>query len=224
MESDNQWQPGFINWRDETLFCAWSDVMARRVFVAVSNDGLRWKNIKVTNAPAARGQGQRLSDQSRAVDLQRHDAVPVQHSVHRHAARVGYTRYAGVLRSEDGGKSWTWSEPIEAVTWTQAGEKPAEFGGETITIWEPMVFEQADGKLGLLIRNSTARTTRTRRKPHRMLLYATSSDQGRTWTKARTVEVDTICSRNYAVSGVGTRHSLLMVMNDNNVRVPMHEP
>ena len=53
-----------------------------------------------------------------------------------------------------------------------------------------------------------------------MLLYATSSDHGRTWTKARTVEVDTICSRNYAVAGVGTRDSLLMVMNDNNVRVP----
>ena len=53
-----------------------------------------------------------------------------------------------------------------------------------------------------------------------MLLYCTSSDDGRTWTKARPVEVDTICSRNYAVSGVGTRDSLLMVMNDNHVRVP----
>ena len=84
-----------------------------------------------------------------------------------------------------------------------------------------MLFEQADGKIGLLIRNSTAQDNPERaEKPHRMLLYATSSDHGRTWTKARSVEVDTICSRNYAVSGVGTRDSLLMVMNDNHVRVP----
>ena len=37
VESDNQWQPSFINWRDETLFCAWSDFVARHVFVAVSD-------------------------------------------------------------------------------------------------------------------------------------------------------------------------------------------
>ncbi|MCX6911007.1 MAG: hypothetical protein NTY01_23600, partial [Verrucomicrobia bacterium] len=121
----------------------------------------------------------------------------------------------------DGGKTWTWSEPIEALPWSKLGEKPAEFGGELVTIWEPMLFEQADGKIGLLIRNSTAQDNPERaEKPHRMLLYSTSSDQGRTWTKARSVEVDTICSRNYATSGVGTRDSLLMVMNDNNVRVP----
>ena len=34
------------------------------------------------------------------------------------------------------------------------------------------------------------------------------------------MEVDTICSRNYSVAGVGAPDSLLMVMNDNNVRVP----
>ena len=135
--------------------------------------------------------------------------------------KPGHTRYAGVLLSSDGGKTWTWSEPIGALPWSKIGEKPAEFGGELVTIWEPMLFEQADGKIGLLIRNSTAQDNPERaEKPHRMLLYATSSDHGRTWTKARTVEVDTICSRNYAVSGVGTRDSLLMVMNDNHVRVP----
>jgi hypothetical protein len=134
---------------------------------------------------------------------------------------VGDTRYAGILRSEDGGKTWSWSEPIEALSWKQAGENPAEFGGDLITLWEPMLFEQADGTIGLLIRNSTAQEHPERsEKPHRMLLYASSADGGRTWTKARTVEVDTICSRNYAVSGVGTADSLLMVMNDNNVRVP----
>jgi hypothetical protein len=53
-----------------------------------------------------------------------------------------------------------------------------------------------------------------------MLLHAVSSDEGRTWSRARTVEVETICSRCYATAGVGSPDSLLMVMNDNNVRVP----
>jgi hypothetical protein len=136
-------------------------------------------------------------------------------------AKVGNTHYAGILRSEDSGQNWTWGEPIEAVTWTQAGEKPAEFGGNKIALWEPMLFEQADGKIGLLIRNSTAQDNPERaEKPHRMLLYAFSTDVGKMWSKARPVEVDTICSRNYTVSGVGTSDSLLMVMNDNNVRTP----
>jgi hypothetical protein len=134
---------------------------------------------------------------------------------------VGHTRYAGVLRSADGGKSWQWSAPIEAVRWSETGEKPAEFGGETISLWEPALFEQADGTIGLLIRNSTAQDAPERsEKPYRMLLYAFSRDQGRTWSKARPVEVDTICSRNYAVAGVGAADGLLMVMNDNHVRVP----
>lgn len=53
-----------------------------------------------------------------------------------------------------------------------------------------------------------------------MLLYATSSDQGVTWTRARPVEVDTICSRNFTVGGIGTADGVTMIMNDNNVRVP----
>ncbi len=252
VESDNQWQPGFINWKDETLFCAWSDFVARRVYVAVSTDGLRWNNVEVANAPGALT-GKACGFPTNHGLMTRKGVMLFPCSIpftDTPRALVGKTRYAGVLRSEDGGKTWTWSDPIEAVTWTQAGEKPAEFGGETITLWEPMLFEQADGKIGLLIRNSTAQENPERmEKPHRMLLYATSSDAGKTWTKARTVEVDTVCSRSYAVSGVsagvcncsgglrppsevcgtcgghrpplqGTPDSLLMVMNDNNVRVP----
>ena len=51
VESDNQWQPAFINWRDETLFCAWCDYKARRTFVAHSSDGLHWENVEVPAAP-----------------------------------------------------------------------------------------------------------------------------------------------------------------------------
>lgn len=223
VESDNQWQPNFINWKDEVLYCAWSDFVARRVFVANSRDGVRWNNVEVANAPdALKGQACGFPTNHGLITskgvLLFPSSIPFTKSIR---CEVGSTRYAGILRSEDGGKSWTWSEPIEAVSWSEAGENPADFGGELITLWEPMVFEQADGSLGLLIRNSTAQDNPERaEKPHRMLLYCVSRDQGRTWTKARPVEVDTICSRNYAVAGVGSADSLLMVMNDNNVRVP----
>ena len=39
VETDNQWQPIFINCRDETLFCAWCDYNARKTYVATSTDG-----------------------------------------------------------------------------------------------------------------------------------------------------------------------------------------
>ena len=223
VESDNQWQPNFINWKDQALFCSWCDFVARRVFVAHSSDGIHWNNVEVPNAPEPlKGKASGFPTNHGLLTKQGVMLFPCSIPfTDTPRALVGKTRYAGVLRSDDGGTTWSWSAPIEAVTWTQAGEKSAEFGGDTITLWEPMLFEQADGKIGLLIRNSTAQENPERaEKPHRMLLYATSSDAGQTWTKARTVEVDTVCSRNFATAGVGTPDGLLMVMNDNNVRVP----
>jgi hypothetical protein len=222
VETDNQWQPIFINWRDETLFCAWCDYNARKTYIATSTDGVHWRNREVPTAPPSlAGQVVGFPTNHGLLTSKGVMMFPCSLSEVEEKCKPGHTRYAGVLLSSDGGKTWTWSEPIGALLWSKIGEKPAEFGGELVTIWEPMLFEQADGKIGLLIRNSTAQDNPERaEKPHRMLLYATSSDHGRTWTKARSVEVDTICSRNYAVSGVGTRDSLLMVMNDNNVQVP----
>lgn len=222
VETDNQWQPIFINYRDETLFCAWCDYNARKTYVATSTDGLRWRNRQVPTAPPAlAGRVVGFPTNHGLLTSKGVMMFPCSLPMAEPKVIVGHTRYAGVLLSADGGETWQWSEPIEALTWSKIGENPAEFGGERVAIWEPMLFEQGDGRIGLLIRNSTAQDNPERaEKPHRMLLYATSSDHGRTWTKARTVEVDTICSRNYTVSGVGTRDSLLMVMNDNHVRVP----
>jgi hypothetical protein len=222
VESDNQWQPSFINDRDQTLFCAWCDYNARRTFVSTSRDGLHWRNRDVAPAPPAlKGQVVAFPTNHGLTTRRGVMLFPCSLPVAEKKCIVGHTRYAGILRSEDGGRSWHWSAPIEAVTWSSLREDPRRFGGETIAIWEPAIFEQADGRIGLLVRNSTAQEDpQLEEKPHRMLLYATSSDQGRTWTKARPVEVDTICSRNYSVAGVGTADSLLMVMNDNHVRVP----
>jgi hypothetical protein len=223
VESDNQWQPNFINLNNQKLFCAWSDFVARRVFVATSNDGLQWENKEVLNAPnKLRGLASGFPTNHGLITSKGTLLFPCSVPfTDTERAAVGKTRYAGVLRSENNGENWSWSDAIEALSWTEVGENPEEFGGEIITLWEPMLFEQADGKIGLLIRNSTAQDNPERKeKPHRMLLYATSSDDGKTWTKARPVEVDTICSRNYAVSGINSPDSLLMVMNDNNVQVP----
>lgn len=222
VETDNQWQPIFINYRDEVLFCAWCDYNARKTYIATSKDGIQWSNREVATAPPSL-EGKVVGFPTNHGLLTRGGTMmfPCSLPMVEPKCIVGHTRYAGVLLSEDGGKTWIWSEPIEAVSWSQMGEKPEEFGGELVTIWEPMLFEQGNGNIGLLIRNSTAQDNPERpEKPHRMLLYATSSDNGRTWTKARPVEVDTICSRNYAVAGIGSPDSLLMVMNDNNVRVP----
>jgi hypothetical protein len=221
VETDNQWQPIFVNDRDETLYCAWCDYNARRTFVASSRDGLAWRNNEVPTAPPPLA-GKVVGFPTNHGLLTRKGVLMLPCSLpFTPKFLVGNTRYAAVLRSEDHGRTWRWSRPIEAATWSELGEKPREFGGEMVAIWEPMLFEQADGRIGLLIRNSTAQEKpEIPEKPHRMLLYASSSDEGRTWTKARSVEVDTICSRNYAVAGVGGPDGLLMVMNDNHVQIP----
>jgi len=221
VETDNQWQPIFVNDRDETLYCAWCDYNARRTFVASSRDGLKWRNHEVPTAPPTL-EGKVVGFPTNHGLVTRKGVLMLPCSLpFTPKFLVGETRYAAVLRSEDHGRSWQWSRPVEAAKWSEMGEKPQEFGGETVAIWEPMLFEQADGRIGLLIRNSTAQeNAEIPEKPYRMLLYATSSDEGRTWTKARSVDVDTICSRNYAVAGVGGRDGLLMVMNDNHVRIP----
>ena len=223
VETDNQWQPIFINWRDETLFCAWCDYNARKTYIATSTDGVRWRNREVPTAPPSlAGQVVGFPDQPRPAHQQGRDDVPVQPAGGRGEVHTVATRVTPACCSAPtAARRGRGASRSRRCRGRSSARNPAEFGGELVTIWEPMLFEQADGKIGLLIRNSTAQDNPERaEKPHRMLLYATSSDHGRTWTKARTVEVDTICSRNYAVSGVGTRDSLLMVMNDNNVRVP----
>ena len=222
VEEDNQWQPSLINYHDQTLFCAWCTFTGQRTFVSTSSDGLHWTNREVAGAPPSL-EGQVVGFPTTHGLLTSRDLMMFPCSLPFAGEKfvVGDTRYAGVLMSHDGGRTWEWSEPIEAAAWSEVGEDPAEFGGEGIYLWEPTLYEQADGRLGLLIRNSTAQDAPERlEKPHRMILHATSEDHGRTWTKARPIEVDSICSRMLALSGIGSPEALLMVMNDHHVRVP----
>lgn len=220
IEDDNQWQPSFINYHDRILYSAWCTFTGGRTFVSQSADGVKWVNKEVPAAPPGL-EGKVVGFPTTHGLLTSKDVLMFPCSLpYLGKFIVGSTRYAAMLMSRDGGKNWEWSEPIEAASWSEVGENPAEFGGETIYLWEPSVYELPDGRFGLLIRNSTAQDAPERaEKPHRMILAASSGD-GRRWTKARPIEVDSICSRMLALSGARTPDDLLMVMNDWHVRVP----
>lgn len=221
-EDDNQWQPIFINWKDEKLFCNWCTFTGRKVYVSESADGIHWKNVEVQNAPNAL-LGKACGFPTNHGIISSRGVMMFPCSVpftNTERCIVGNTLYSGILMSDDGGKSWYWSDPIEAMSWKDIGEDTAKFG-ETVSLWEPSIYEMPDGTFGLLVRNSTSQDAPEKAdKPHRMLLTATSADHGKTWTKARPVELDTICSRNVTLSGGTSRDSLFMVMNDWHVNIP----
>ncbi|MGA2329403.1 MAG: sialidase family protein [Bryobacteraceae bacterium] len=221
VDKDNQWQPGFINYHDRILFCAWCTLTSRQTFVSSSLDGVHWLNSEVPTAPKSL-KGKVVGFPTTHGLLTSKDVLMFPCSLPNVGDFiVGTTRYAAVLLSFDGGKHWEWSDPIEAMSWSETGEDPALFGGETIYLWEPVLFEKPDGGIGLLIRNSTAQDAPQRaEKPHRMILTAEADAQGRRWSKARPVEVDSICSRMFAVAQTRSASDLLAVMNDWYVRIP----
>ena len=222
IETDNQWQPSFINWQDEVLYCNWCDFNSRRTFIATSDEGLIWTNHEVPAAPSSLA-GQVVGFPTNHGLTTAAGTMLFPNSLPFAAPKciVGETRYAGLLRSEDGGRNWSWSAPIEAISWSQMGEDPADHGGDVVYLWEPMVFEESPGRLGLLIRNSTSQDAPERvDKSHQMLLYGTSLDEGRTWTKLRPVELDTIISRCFTLAGQGVGGGLVMVHNDWWVNIP----
>jgi hypothetical protein len=217
IELDNQWQPGFVNFHDEILFCAWCTFTGEKTFVSHSKDGTHWVNVEVPTAPRSL-QGKVVGFPtthgllSRAGVIMFPCSLPV-----RGRFTTDTTRYAAILFSTDRGRTWEWSEPIEGVSFSDVGEDPKKFGGDIIALWEPSIWENHDGTFGLLVRNSTAQDPVTRpqrfEKPHLMILTASSGD-GRRWSKARPIEVDSLCARMFAFSGATTPDDLQMVMND----------
>ncbi len=234
VESDNQWQPSFINYHDEVLYCAWCDFIAGKTYVARSIDGVNWRNSEVPPAPKELA-GRVVGFPTNHGLLTRHGTLVFPCSLPFAEAQgdrngrepgrcvVGHTLYAGMLLSFDAGRTWEWGNPAEAVKWHEIGEKPDLPGGDAIALWEPGIYEEPSGRLGMLIRNCSSQDTPARdpyMKSHHMILHSVSEDQGRSWTKARPIEVDSIISRNFPVAGVNASESLLMVMNDWHVSVP----
>jgi hypothetical protein len=235
VDSDNQWQPSFINYHDKILFCAWCDVGAQKTYIASSVDGIKWKNQKINTAPDElsgmvigfpTNHGLLLKNGIMVFpcSLPFIEAQSINENGKRSSHyRVGKTRYAAMIISSDGGQTWSWGKPIEAISWSDIGENPDLPGGNTITLWEPGIFEESSGRLGMLIRNVSNQDAPERdpfMKPHHMILHACSDDSGQLWSKARPVEVDSVISRIYPEAGAGTPDSLMMVMNDWIVNVP----
>ncbi len=239
---DNQWQPSFVNYHDQELFCGWCDFMDRKLFVSSTRDGRRWHNREVALGPAELGDRVVAFPTTHGL-LTSRDVMMIPCSLpfrgdgeesaqaasgEREGGRcvVGATRYAGILMSADAGKTWEWSAPIEAASLAELGATPEDYGGEIVTLWEPTIYEIPDGRLGLLIRNCTTQDAPATRghaeKAHQMIFYAESHDHGRTWSHARPIEVDSIITRMLAVSGFTTPESLLMVTNDWVPNLPKH--
>ena len=105
-----------------------------------------------------------------------------------------------VLYTDDDGETWHLSPGTTIV-------------GAPWACWEPTVWETADGLVHMIGRNNNWADVCMGGDPAtRMMVYSTSSDQGRTWAPYRFVPVETISSRAHVLPASGDR--FLMVMND----------
>jgi hypothetical protein len=228
ISNDSQWQPGFINWQDETLFCAWCTHMhGPKLYISHSRDGSHWTTEELPNAPDSL-MGRCMGFPTNRGLITKTGrmifpcSMPPTPDAPDRLFSVGATEYSALIMSDNGGKTWYWSEPIRTADWADFGEDPAWRGTPFATTWEPMVYDMEDGRLGLLVRNSTTQEDASRpEKSHQMLFYATSKDDGMHWTQALPVDLDTLCSRNYTVAGAAAHNGLYMVMNDHPARVPV---
>ena len=205
--SDRQWQPSFLNWNDQLLFCAWCDTQTHKTYVASSSDGQFWHNREIPADAIPEGTvgfptNHGLAAKNGSLYFPVSFAPPENFSL---------CRYAGVLISRDSGRSWHWSSYAQALPFNELGITPEETPFNRPALWEPMVYESAPGKLGMLIRNNTSLIKNPSIRTEHMLLFSESSDGGETWTPARTVELETLCSRCFAER---TENGLFLVMND----------
>lgn len=226
--NDSQWQPGFINVNDEYLLCAWcTHARGPKMYVSRSYDGVHWENREVQNAPSAllglcMGFPTNHGFISRTGRLMFPCSLPPNPKPPGDNYLVGETEYSGVLMSDDRGETWFWSEPIRTADWRALGEDPQVRGTEFATTWEPMVFDTNGGALGLLVRNSTTQEDASRPdKPHQMLFYTRSEDDGMTWARAWPTQVQTLCSRNFTAGANDAHGGLYMIHNDQPARVPV---
>ncbi len=220
--SDRQWQPSFINYKDKKIFCAWCDTQAKKTYIASSTDGRNWKNQEIppNQVPADQSQLVAFPTNHGLLTKQGNMIFPVSYT-YPEMKDLGRCRFAGVLYSHDGGNSWQWSELVESATWDELGITPENPLMDRPALWEPAVYEYDDGKLGLLVRNSTTTVDNPSIKPEHLLLFSQSNNEGRSWTQCRTVELETVVSRCYAEYN---EKQFRMVHNDWTGGIPGHIP
>jgi hypothetical protein len=229
VEQPRQWQPNFLNYKNEILFCNWKsdnkqDYFAGdnfRHWISTSTDGRHWVNHRQPSHPP---------------DMPDVRSFPTTHGlltsrgvmlfpVSLRAKSFSSTRYGAAFRSEDQGKTWHFGQPFGSIPVSELGLSPEDFGGEDFfSLWEPTFFEHSDGSIGCLIRNLRKKFTvkrdgkqervRSPLSPEHAIFYCVSHDQGKTFSTARPIEVDSVSSRELAIGRISKAGGMLMCAND----------
>ena len=213
-----QWQPNFINLRNETLFSAWCVTGPQAAtYVSKSSDGIHWENLRITD-PLPKSYDSAASPKA--------TPFPSNHGLLTKSGTMlfpiclapskmpeGKPLQVCALISKDEGKTWHYGEftpvlPVEKFLKASA-KKPAS--PEIVHVWEPHFFEHPDGKIGLLIRVADKKDGLT---ADQMILYAESTDGGMNFSTPRTVDIETISSRHQSFSMKRSSSDLTLVAND----------
>jgi hypothetical protein len=218
--SDFQWQPNFINYNDQTLFCAWCVTGPNAAtFVSKSADGIRWQNVRIEE-PLPKSYDREASPGA--------TPFPSNHGLLTKSGSMlfpiclaparmpkGKPLQVCALISKDGGKTWRWGEftPVLPVDKFLKPGRSNTGGRQEVGVWEPHFFEHPDGKIGLLIRVSNA-APEDGLTADQMILYAVSNDGGVSFSYPRTVDIETISSRHMSFSRSRTSSDLILVAND----------
>lgn len=218
--NDFQWQPNFINYKNETLFCAWCVTGPNAAtYVSRSTDGLHWENARITEAlPKSYDSGASPNATpfpSNHGLLTKSGSMLFPICLAPAAMPKGKPLQVCALISTDAGRSWHWGE-FTPVLPVQNFLKPGKTntGGKTeVHVWEPHLFEHPDGRIGLLIRVGNA-GPEDGLTADQMILYAESKDGGLNFSNPRTVDIETISSRHQSFSMARSSSDLMLVAND----------
>lgn len=226
--NDFQWQPNFINYKNETLFCAWCVTGPNAAaYVSRSTDGVHWENTRIT-APLPMSYDRTASPGATPFPsnhglLTRSGAMFFPICLAPQGMPRGKALQVCALISEDAGQSWHWGE-FTPVLRVEKFLKPGRTGTgqkREMDVWEPHFFEHPDGRIGLLVRvsNSAPDDGLT---ADQMILYAESNDGGVTFSYPRTVDIETISSRHQSFSMARSPSDLMLVANDWLPGYPRH--
>ncbi|MBM4153551.1 MAG: exo-alpha-sialidase [Lentisphaerae bacterium] len=215
-----QWQPNFINLRNQTLFCAWCVTGPEAAtYVSKSSDGLHWENIRITD-PLPKSYDSGASPNATPFPsnhglLTKSGSMLFPICLAPAAMPKGKPLQVCALISKDVGKSWHWGEftPVLPVQQFLKPGKTNTGDKKDVHVWEPHFFEHPDGRIGLLVRVSNA-APEDGLTADQMILYAESKDGGVNFSTPRAVDIETISSRHQSFSMARSSSDLMLVAND----------
>ncbi|MBM4083468.1 MAG: exo-alpha-sialidase [Planctomycetes bacterium] len=218
--NDFQWQPNFVNYKNEALFCAWCVTGPNAAtFVSRSTDGVHWENVRITE-PLPKSYDRDASPGATPFPsnhglLTKSGTMLFPICLAPSAMPKGKPLQVCALISKDAGRSWHWGEftPILPVQKFLKPDKSNTGDKNEVHVWEPHLFEHPDGRIGLLIRVGNA-APEDGLTGDQMILYAESSDGGVTFSHPRTVDIETISSRHQSFSMARSSSDLMLVAND----------